>query len=106
LSAVRDFTDVKDMVIAYELALEQGKSGEVYNLGSGRRVSIQKLVAMLLSKSRVKITIVVDKSRLRPIDVKSLVCDSSKFRNLTGWKTRVPLEKTLERVLDYWREQI
>ena len=44
--------------------------------------------------------------RLRPSDAKVLVCDATKFRNLTGWQPQIPFEKTLKDLLDYWRERI
>ncbi|MDI7251892.1 MAG: GDP-mannose 4,6-dehydratase, partial [Actinomycetota bacterium] len=44
--------------------------------------------------------------RMRPSDVELLVCDCSKFRKLTGWKPEIPLEKTLEDTLNYWRERV
>jgi GDP-4-dehydro-6-deoxy-D-mannose reductase len=103
LSATRDFTDVKDMVRAYEKALQFGVSGEVYNLGSGREVAIQQLLDLLLSHATLPITVVQDPNRMQPSDVPRLCCDSQKFEQLTGWKAEIPLEDTIVRVLDYWR---
>jgi len=106
LESKRDFTDVRDMVRAYVLALEKGKEGEVYNLGSGKSYAISELLKKLLSMSSAKIDIEVDNSLLRPSDNPELLCDPSKFVKLTGWNPGIPIKKTLEDTLDYWRNII
>ena len=103
LEAVRDFTDVLDMVSAYELALTKGQVGEVYNVGSGKGVKISYLLDELVRMSKAKIKITVDKSRFRPGEPCQLICNPAKFIEATGWKPEIPLDKTLERVLEYWR---
>lgn len=105
LNAVRDFTDVKDMVRAYELALTEGHPGEVYNIGSGRGVKIHDLLHQLIKLSHAKITVKIDKSMFRPGESPRLVADSTKFRKLTGWAPIIPLEETLKRVLEWYRAQ-
>jgi GDP-4-dehydro-6-deoxy-D-mannose reductase len=106
LNARRDFTDVRDMVKAYWLALEKGEPGEVYNIGSGRAVTIREMLDILLSFTDREIEVRPVPERMRPSDVELLVCDCSKFRALTGWKPEIPLEKTLKDTLDYWRERV
>ena len=105
LNAGRDFTDVRDVVRAYELALEKGESGEVYNIGSGKSHKIADVLDTLLSFSKEQIEVKVDQNKFRPIDVPEIVCDCSKFHKLTGWKTEIPFERTLQEILDYWRKQ-
>jgi len=104
LEARRDFTDVRDIVKGYWLALEKGAPGEVYNLGSGRDVTIRKMLDMLLSFSDIEIEVRQDPERMRPSDVEILLADNTRFCELTGWAPEIPLEKTLEDLLDYWRE--
>jgi len=106
LTARRDFTDVRDMVKAYWLALEKGEAGDVYNLGTGKDVTIQKMLDMLLSFSDIEIEVKQDPSRMRPSDVEILLADTTKFHELTGWVPEIPLEKTLKDLLDYWRERV
>jgi GDP-4-dehydro-6-deoxy-D-mannose reductase len=103
LDAIRDFTDVRDMVRAYWLAVNKAKPGEVYNIASGTGISIRAMLDRVLAMSRVKVTVKVDPERLRPSDVEILIGDSSKFRNDTGWEPRIPLEQTIADLLDYWR---
>lgn len=105
LNTIRDFTDVLDMVAAYELALTKGRPGEVYNLGSGIGVTIKDLLNQLISLSSAKIEVKVDPSKFRPGDQPKLVCNPQKFHLLTGWKTKIPLEQTLKRVIEWWREK-
>lgn len=106
LEAKRDFSDVRDIVRAYWLALEKGEPGDVYNIGSGRTWTAREVLDILTSMSRVKVRVEVDPGRLRPSDVPILLSDSSKFRKLTGWKPTIPLQKTLGDLLDYWRERV
>lgn len=106
LEARRDFTDVRDMVRAYYLAATQGAAGDVYNIGSGRSHAVQELLDVLLSHSRVQITVEPDPARLRPSDVPEVRCDASKFRALTGWEPSIPFETSLRDVLDDWRARI
>lgn len=103
LDAGRDFTDVRDMVRAYELALQKGKSGDVYNIGSGKSHKISEVLQTLLSFSKTNITVKVDPNKFRPIDVPKIVCDYQKFHKLTGWEPEIPFERTLQDILDYWR---
>jgi GDP-4-dehydro-6-deoxy-D-mannose reductase len=106
LAARRDFTDVRDVVRAYELALLRGEAGAVYNIGSGVGVSIQSLLDTLVARSRVPITVEVDPSRLRRTDSPTMVCNATRFRKATGWRPELSLERTLEDILDYWRRQV
>lgn len=106
LSATRDFTDVADMVSAYELAMQKGIPGDVYNLGSGNETSIQSVLDMLLALSQVPIEVVQDPARMQQSDVPRLRADSGKFQSLTGWKPKIPLQETISRVLDYWRQKV
>jgi GDP-4-dehydro-6-deoxy-D-mannose reductase len=103
LDARRDFTDVRDMVKAYWLALEKGRPGEVYNICSERAWSIREVLDMLLGMTNAKIEVRQDPARLRPSDVPVLLGDCSRFRNETGWKPEIPFEQTLRDMLEYWR---
>ncbi|MDD5618639.1 MAG: GDP-mannose 4,6-dehydratase [Candidatus Omnitrophica bacterium] len=105
LNAIRDFTDVRDMIRGYWLSLQKGKAGEVYNICTGKGVTIKKMLSILLSFSDEKIVVKKDPNRFRPSDVEILIGDSSKFKKQTGWKPQIPLEKTLLDLLNYWRER-
>ena len=105
-SIERDWTDVRDMVRAYHLALEKGRPGEVYNIGKGQSMTVKAMLEILLSMSEVPIKVEQDPARLRPSDVRLLQCDCSKFKRETGWEPEIPFEKTLGDLLDYWRKRV
>jgi len=104
LDAVRDFTDVRDVVRAYWLLLERGEAG-VYNVCSGRGRRIRELLDLLLAASATHVEVRVDPERLRASDVPVQVGDPSRLRAATGWEPRIPLAETLRDLLDDWRER-
>ena len=103
LEARRDFSDVRDMVRAYWLALEKCEAGEAYNICTGQAWKIQDVLDTLLGMTKAKIEVRQDPSRLRPSDVPILLGDNSKFVKATGWKPTIPFEQTLRDMLEYWR---
>ncbi len=106
LEAERDFTDVHDVTRAYALLMTHGQPGEAYNVGTGQAHSIQYLLDVLLGYSTVDIDVQQDAERLRPSDVSIIYADNSKLRRQTGWDPTYTFEKSLERVLEYWREKV
>lgn len=104
LDAKRDFTDVRDMVRAYDLILEKGIIGDVYNIGSGKSFTIADILKMLLALSKTEITVESDPMLMRPADTPELLCDGKKMQQLTHWHPEIPLEQTLKDTLDYWRD--
>ena len=106
LDSIRDFTDVRDMVRAYWLALERGEPGEVYNICSGRGYSARQVLDILLDLANVKVEVREDPARMRPSDVPLLVGDGSKFRSVTGWEPTIPFEVTLKDLLEHWRKRV
>lgn len=106
LNAQRDFSDVRDIVRAYWLALQKGEFGEVYNICSEKTRTMQEILDLLLSMTNKNIEVKQDPSRMRPSDVEILQGDCSKFKQQTGWEPRIPFEKTLEDLLNYWRERV
>jgi len=106
LFSKRDWSDVRDFVRAYWLASEKGTPGEVYNIGSGVAREVREMLDILLSMTDVSIKVEVDPARLRPSDVKVLVCDATKFKRLTGWQPQIPFEQMMKDLLNYWRERV
>ena len=105
LDAKRDFTDVRDVVRAYRLLAEKGESGEVYNVGSGRAVSLGEVLEMILSMSEANISVEQDSERMRPADVPVIEADVAKLRERTGWVAELAIEATLLDTLDVWRQK-
>jgi len=108
LEATRNFTDVRDMVEAYYLAMEKGVPGELYLIGSQQIYTIKKCLEMLigLSPMKEKIKYEVEPERVRPTELRTLVGKFGKFEKLTGWKPKLSLKETMKSVLNYWREFI
>ncbi|MCX6710085.1 MAG: GDP-mannose 4,6-dehydratase [Candidatus Woesearchaeota archaeon] len=104
LEAKRDFSDVRDISIAYSL-FDKCKPG-IYNIGSGRAYAIREILDILISMSRAKIKEESDPKKFRKIDVPVMFGSHEKFSAETGWQPRISIEKTLESILDYWREKI
>ncbi len=105
LSARRDFTDVRDVVRAYGMLAQTGKSGVTYNVGSGRDIAISLVLAEILRQAKCEIRVETDPDRMRPSDVPVIAADISRLLEATDWKPEIPLEQTIGDVLDYWRNQ-
>lgn len=103
LDAIRDFTDVKDVVRAYAVLMEKGSVGQAYNIGSGHGVSMKKILDQLISLANQEIPVTTDPTKLRPHDAPSVITNISKISAL-GWQPQIPLEDTLKRVIEYWRQ--
>ena len=103
LDAIRDFSDVREVIEAYLLLLERGESGAVYNVCSGKGVAMREILSALVALSSVKVEIHVDPSRLRPSDLPVLIGDPSKLRAATGFAPSGVLDSALADLLADWR---
>ena len=106
LSAMRDFTDVRDVVRAYSLLMEKGERGQTYNVGSGKAIAIRDILDMIIERSSAEIKVEIDPAKLRPVDVPIIEADITKIQTATGWEPRIPLSTTISETLDYWRRKI
>jgi len=106
LDARRDITDVRDTVRAYRLVVRHGQPCRPYNVCSGEAFRVRDLLDALVGLSRASIDIQVDPARLRPIDNPVIAGDRSRIGAETGWIPEIPIERTLDDLLNYWRQQI
>ena len=106
LSARRDFTDVRDVVLAYRLLMEHGEDGEAYNVCSGVDVEITDIAIRLVASARSPMKLHHDPSLERPVDVPVLRGDNSRIHETTGWAPTIPLEQTLTDVLEEMRSRV
>jgi len=106
LEAVRDFSDVRDVVRAYWGLLDRGDAGDVYNVCSGQGIRIRDVLEKLVAAAGVEVEIRVDPERLRPADVPVLVGSPARLQAATGWEPRVSLDQSLADLLQYWRERV
>jgi GDP-4-dehydro-6-deoxy-D-mannose reductase len=106
LETVRDFTDGRDAVKALWLLAERGVPGEVYSLCSGRGYKMRDILNTAIALSGLeKVEVKQVPWKLRPYDDPIYIGDNSKLRRL-GWELKIPIEKTLMDLLEYWREKI
>jgi len=112
LESVRDFTDVRDVVRGYMSTVEKGVAGDVYNLCSGRAVSIKELMEMAVSIAKEDFGLkhdmryVADEKLLRPTDLPILIGDYSKANKELGWKPEIGLEKTIKDMIEYYCDRV
>ena len=106
LDAVRDLTDVRDVVRAYRLLAEHGAPGDVYNVCSGTGVSVQEIADRLLERATRRIQLVTDPELVRPVEVPRLVGSNQRLREATGWAPEIPLAQTLADVLQDARDAL
>jgi GDP-4-dehydro-6-deoxy-D-mannose reductase len=99
----RDLTDVRDTVRAYRAIVERGVPGRVYNVCSGRAILIRDLLDKLLSRARVPIRVAIDPERYRPTDAPLIIGSPQRIQEELSWRAEIPLERTLDDLLEYWR---
>jgi GDP-4-dehydro-6-deoxy-D-mannose reductase len=102
LNGIRDFTDVRDTVVAYKLLLEKGKSHNIYNICSGKELQIKELLNILLGFSKKEIKINLNPEKFRAKDIKYNVGDNSKIIRDTGWNIKYSINDTLKEIYAYW----
>lgn len=108
LDSLRTYADVRDAVKAYYMLLTINPiGGEYYNIGGTYTCKIEDVLNYFINKSTVKnIKIEIDSERLRPIDADLQVPNCEKFKKHTGWEPTIPFEKTMDDLLEYWRNKV
>ncbi len=105
LDALRDFTDVRDMVRAYALLMEKGTTGEAYNAGTGRTHAVRDILTRLRELSRVDVEVIEQPDPARAADPVISRVDAAKLIHATGWRPEYAIDQTLGDLLDDWRER-
>jgi GDP-4-dehydro-6-deoxy-D-mannose reductase len=106
LDAKRDFTDVRDTIRAYHLAVTKAEPGTVFNISSGVGRSIQSVLDLLLEISGLDVQVEQDPSRMRPSDVMVLEGSSERIKKALGWQPEIPFEKTMKDLYEFWLERV
>jgi GDP-4-dehydro-6-deoxy-D-mannose reductase len=104
ISIVRDFTDVRDVVVAYDLLLKKGKTGEIYNVCSGKGTSLNDVIGIMAKILDLNICTRVNEKLVRPSDNKTIIGSNEKIKRGVGWDNSIPLEKSLSDIIDYWQK--
>lgn len=109
LQSLRTWSDVRDAVRAYYLLVTVNPiPGEYYNIGGNFSCTVEDMLRYLISISSCggSIRVEMDSARLRPLDADLQVPDTTKFHVHTGWRPEISFEKTMQDLLDYWRERV
>jgi NAD dependent epimerase/dehydratase len=112
LTPTRDFSFVDDTISGFVTALKaEGGLGEVVNFGSSFEISVGDTAALIARLMKSDVRVVSDESRMRPADseVERLLADTSKARNLFGWKPsyagREGFERGLTRTIEWFTDR-
>jgi len=106
LSIIRDFTDVRDVVKAYFMLLKKGRKGELYNVCSGRGVSLSDILKIMSDYVGVEVERRVDANLVRPQDNRVIIGSNTKIQSEVGWKPGIPLEKAVQDVVEDWKQRL
>jgi len=105
-SIIRDFLDVRDVVRAYYMLLKSNvDSGEIFNICSGRKTSIQDIIDMFKAITATNPPLVVDQNLLRPVENSVVVGSNRKLNKLTGWEPQIKLEDSLKDIAAWWENR-
>ena len=104
LKSIRTFVDIEDAMEAYWLTAKKGKIGEIYNIGGEKVISVKDFLNTLIKLTQKKINCKPDKKLFRPKDIGIQISDSSKFKRHTGWKSKINFKKSVEKLLNYCRQ--
>jgi GDP-4-dehydro-6-deoxy-D-mannose reductase len=94
---------VRDVVRAYQLLLEKGVNGELYNVCTGKGYSLAEIIDMFAKLLRISITTKIDFSKIRPNDNKVIIGNNAKIIEHTGWYPDIPLMQSLQDLVFYWK---
>lgn len=105
LDIERDFLHVEDVVSAYRLLMKRAASGSVYNVSSGKLISLSQAADFLLRRAKVKMKIIKETSRYRAGEAKKISVENTPLRRL-GWRPKHSVEQGLTDLLTDWRERL
>jgi len=100
LAAERDFSDVRDIVRAYRMIIENSDCTRIYNVGSGKAYKLSELLNYIVSLSKQKITVEIDPERFRPVDTQVICCNHELISKELGWKPKYSIFDTLKGMFD------
>jgi len=109
LDPKRDFNFVEDTVRGFiKIAESENSIGEVINIGSGKAVSIGEIVEMIKNILNKDFEIETDLDKIRPkeSEVRLLICDNKKAKEIIGWGPNISLKEGLNEVINYIRKNL
>ncbi|HEY6435986.1 MAG TPA: GDP-mannose 4,6-dehydratase, partial [Ignavibacteriaceae bacterium] len=106
LAIIRDFVDVRDVVRAYLLLLKKGRSGEIYNICSGKGTKLEDIIKKMSAILNISIQTAVNPALMRPNENKKIIGSYTKIKNELGWQPEIPIEQSLADIIAYWQQNI
>lgn len=103
LSVIRDFVDVRDVVKAYYLLLKKGRSGEVYNICSGKGIILKEIISKMSDLLGIIVDTEVNPQLVRPNENKKVIGSYQKIKQELGWQPEIEIAKSLADIIDYWK---
>ena len=105
LSVIRDFVDVRDVVRAYYLLFKKGRSGEVYNICSGKGIVLKDIISTMSELLGIKVDTIVNPQLIRPNENKKVIGSYQKIKDELGWQPEIEIEKSLADIIQYWQSK-
>jgi GDP-4-dehydro-6-deoxy-D-mannose reductase len=106
LAAARDFLDVRDAVEAYLSLARRGEGAQIYNVCTGRAVTVRDVLRELIAIARVPVEVREDPTRVRAAETMLSVGNPAKAHGATGWRAKMPLKRSLEDIYEYARAHL
>ncbi len=106
LDIERDFSDVRDVVRSFPMLIKAAKPGEIFNVATGKTSRLDELLNQLKALAKIPIENELDPSLVRPTDQNLVKVSIDKLQSVTNWKATIPIQKTLQDTLDYWRSRV
>ena len=106
IDIIRDFIDVRDAVRAYDILLQRGTAGEVYNVCSGQGHSLSEIIEMLKNIAGLDMTVLKDPSLIRPVDNPMIIGSCDKLKKEVSFSMSYDIKDSLADVLAYWEDHV
>ena len=106
IDTTRDFTDVRDIVAAYQFLLQHGGNGEAYNVCSGTERTIRSLIERMCQLAGVVVELRTDPARCRPSEQRRVMGSNKKLSDATGWMPAHSMDKTLADIVEFWVQKL
>lgn len=101
ITVIRDFVDVRDVVRAYYLLLLNGRAGEVYNICSGKGVSLKEIIDIIAGQVGVEVVSKINMDLVRPKDNRIIVGSPFKIESELGWRAEIDIRETIRNMIQY-----
>ena len=106
VSIIRDFLDVRDVVDAYFKLLIYGEVGEVYNVCSGKGITLEDIIRKMANILEIEVEIRVNKKLIRPADNKIIIGSPEKLKQKINWELKYSIDNSLKDIINYWMQYL